>query len=219
METVDSIVTRAYAIIETGGLALVKFDVGYALIGHTPDSMRRIFDLKQRPKERKGVVLGTKKIFKELSESAYQNKVDGFTYPVGLVTRGNGTSEYFEQLPDTVLYGESVAIFVNMGDLGETLASYAFSKGKLLFGSSGNISNAGNHYRFEDVEDEIKAGVDFSIDLGESKYSERHKARTGDKNLAATILDLKNDLLLRRGLMCDEIVKEARKMELRVLNY
>ena len=85
-----------------------------------------------------------------------------------------------------------------------------------MFGSSGNVSNAGNHYRFEDVEDEIKAGVDFKIDLGESKYQQ---SRNGSKNLAATILDLENDLLLRRGLVCDEVIREAREMGLKVPNY
>jgi len=216
MESVDTTVADVYSVIENGGVALVKFDVGYALIGCTPKSISRIFALKQRPKERKCVVLGSPEIFRELSTPAYHNKVSGFSYPVGLVTRVNETSRYLEQLPEEVLYKRRVAIFVNMGELGDKIVAYGFSRGKLVFGSSGNVSNAGNHYRFEDVEDEIKAGVDFKIDLGESKYQQ---SRNGSKNLAATILDLENDLLLRRGLVCDEVIREAREMGLKVPNY
>lgn len=216
VESIDNIVANVYSVIEDGGVALVKFDVGYALVGHTAVSVHRIFEIKQRPRERKCVVLGTPAIFRELSEPAYHTLVHGFTYPVGLVTRVNVTSRYLEQFPEEVLDEGRVAIFVNMGELGDRLASHALSRGKLVFGSSGNVSDAGNHYRFEEVEDSIRASVHFKMDLGESRYQ---ISRNGGKNLAATILDLENDVLLRRGLACDEVVKEAKEMGLKIPNY
>ena len=212
----EQITKKVYDVISKGGVALIKLNVAYALIGHTCEAVHHIFELKRRPPERKGVMLGNPNLFKELSISLYHKRVEGFTYPVGLVTKINHASKYASQIPDEAKHNERVAIFVNMGELGYRVSNYAFTKGKLIFGSSANISNAGNHYSFDEVEDEIRKNVDFAVDLGQTEFQE---LRPDGKGYSSTMIDLENDLLLRRGLLCDKVVQQAREMGLKIPNY
>jgi len=216
MRNTDNIVDKVYSVMDKEGLALIKLDVAYALVGMTPKSIRKIFQLKRRSRERLCVVLGNSKVFKEIINPELHHYIDGFTYPVGLLGKVNKKSDYFQLIPEEIIHNDRIAVFINMGELGDELASYAYSKGRLVFGSSANITDAGNHYKLNDVESEIRKGVDFEVDLGSTKYQE---LRPDGRGYSSAMIDLDNDIMFRRGLVCDRVVEQARKMGLKIPNY
>ncbi len=218
---IDSTVNLPYAIREThaalkqGGVAVVPFNVAYALVGQTPAAIQRIFELKGRPPEKSCVVLGNPDIFRELAHPKNHGKI-GFTKPVGLVTRINVSSLFIPLLSDTVRVRDTVAIFLNMGEFGEPLAAMAFEQGGLVFGSSANRSGNGNHFHFSNVEREIVDHATISINGGATAFS---TLRPDGKGVGSTILDLEKGIVVRDGLECAEIVREARAMGITIRNY
>lgn len=199
------------AILQQGGVALVPFDVGYALLGGTQGAIDRIFALKQRPKERSCVTLGTADIFRELTRSEYSRRVSQFTYPVGLVDRVNDHSLFYAKIPSGVLTDGHIAVFLNMGDLANSLARTAFLSDYCIYGSSANISGAGNHYTLADVEEPIRKGVDYVVE-GVVRYQPLMKG----KGLGATILDLEHRTVVRSGLCYNEVTQQAIELGLSV---
>ena len=50
---------RAFDILRNGGIAIMPMDVGYSLIGGSPQALRRIFDTKKRAPSKLNAMLGT----------------------------------------------------------------------------------------------------------------------------------------------------------------
>lgn len=205
----------AWSALRRGGVALVPFDVAYALTAHTPAGVDRIFALKGRAREKRCVVLGNPAIFNELAVPRNHARAR-FSHPVGLITRARTASPLWAQIPDSVRVGDTLAIFLTMGPLGDALAQAGLDDGALVFGSSANRSLSGNHFAFSDVEPEIRDQVDVAINAGRTRYAalDRH-----GRGVGSTILDLERDVVVRAGLACTELVAEARAMGLRMANH
>ena len=205
-------VRQIYAVMRSGGIVLLRLDVGYALICMNKLAIKRIYRIKRRPSARPIVILGTQEIFNALAISRFKAKISLFPYPVGLIVRIDRRSIHCLRIPPQAVRQGTIAIFLNMGDLPQCLARYAFARGhRLIFGSSANFSNHGNHYSSQDVEPEIRAQVDLQIDQGESKYGE---LGPNGKGLGTTILDLDSNFVVRHGILAQEVIREARKLGL-----
>ncbi|MDO8538123.1 MAG: Sua5/YciO/YrdC/YwlC family protein [archaeon] len=209
MNSSNDTVEKIFNIVEKNGIVILPFDVGYSLSCSSPQALERIIQLKKRPFDRPSVILGTPKIFAELTNSKFKKKAEQISLPIGLIDEANHDSKFFKLIPEKLIVNDSIAVFINMGGLANELAEYAFSKGKIIYGSSANISNSGNHYRLKDVESEIRKQVDLEIDGGESKYQE---IRSDGKGLSSTIINLYERKVIRKGLLFEKIETETKKL-------
>ena len=185
--TGKNLVQKIYDVLIKDGIVLLPFDVGYALICTTKNTLEKIIRMKKRPLGRPCVVLGNHTILKEIISMKEAENLDDFSYPIGLIGKVRRT-KMMEKLPTEHILKNKVGVFINMGNLGNEIAEYLWSRGQLVYGSSANISNKGNHYLLRDVEEEIKNGSDLIIDTGKTKYDAVDP--TTNKNLGSTILIL-----------------------------
>ena len=73
-----------------------------------------------------------------------------------------------------------------------------------MFGSSANASLAGSKFRFEDIEPEVRTGVDLALDMGPTRYSDPN-------GRGSTIVDLDTFRSLRDGIEFETIRRIARE--------
>ncbi len=85
----------------------------------------------------------------------------------------------------------TIATFHEAGRLVTRVAEIAYEHGRIVVGSSGNRSGAGNAYVLEEVPARFEA--DLVVDCGPIEIP-------GGARLATTILDLPNGRFLREGL-------------------
>jgi len=57
---------KAFQIIKGGGVAVLPFNVSYAIFGHTARAVARIYELKKRPPTKPNGVVGNWNIFSEV---------------------------------------------------------------------------------------------------------------------------------------------------------
>ncbi|MDP3916796.1 MAG: Sua5/YciO/YrdC/YwlC family protein [Nanoarchaeota archaeon] len=209
--TEKNLVQKIYDVLTKDGIVLLPFDVGYALICTTKNALEKIIRMKKRPLGRPCVVLGNHTIFKEIISMKKAEILDNFPYPIGLIGKVRRT-KVMEKLPTKLILKNKIGVFINMGNLGNEIALYLWDRGKLVYGSSANISNNGNHYLLRDVEEEIKNSSDLIIDCGKTKYGAVDP--TTNKNLGSTVFDIVDKKIIRKGILFKKINIELKKMKL-----
>jgi tRNA A37 threonylcarbamoyladenosine synthetase subunit TsaC/SUA5/YrdC len=196
---------EAYSILRSGGLILVKGDIGYGFLGHSEESMRRMFELKGRSTSNPAIVIGSLRVLQEITTPipntilAWLNRAAERT-TLAAVYWLRRSSPFWTGLPQWVQQHTSkdgtVATFLNTGSFVERLVSLAATDQFLIVGSSANFSSTGNNYRFEAIPDRILQGVDLALNHGRAKYE-------NDSKLATTIVDLTTLQIRRRGVNAD----------------
>ena len=198
---------RVIDVIEGGGLAVVPLDVSYAFLAGDAKSLGRIFELKLRPLSRPCPILASWEHFENVSagsdeEIARVKKVVDAGLPVGVVTAPRWESDVGASIPeeckDLLLRDGNLALFINMGGMSEALIRVADARGVRLFGSSANISGKGNSFSIKDVPDSMLEAVQIVCDTGTCKYVNAERC-------ASSIIDMKEGVLLRQGILHKEI--------------
>ncbi len=202
---------QIFSVMKSGGICLVRFDVGYALICTEQKAAQRIFELKQRPLERRCVILGTPEIFQEITTSRYKDQASQIDLPVALIDKINHESKYSKDIPPEAVVDDTIAVFVNLGKQADIIAKYAFDRNALVYGSSANQSGVGNHYRLQDVEKNIRSAVELEFDDGNVKYQDFWPDGHG---MSSTIIDLIHHKIARKGLLFNELMGKARTLKL-----
>jgi tRNA A37 threonylcarbamoyladenosine synthetase subunit TsaC/SUA5/YrdC len=192
----------AYNVIKNGGLALVKADIGYGFLGHSENSIKRMYELKGRPYSNPCITAGNIDIMMNISclhEPILLEWIKSITKKTTLavINPVNANSILIQKLPtwvhDQLVRDSTVATFLNTGEYIEPMARLAEQDEILLVGSSGNFSSTGNNYSFEDVPQEIINGVDYYYNAGSSKHKNNNK-------LATTILNFDTFTIKRAGV-------------------
>lgn len=206
---------NAYATIRGSGLILAKLDIGYGFVGHSEDSIRRMYELKGRPESNPCVVPGNIPILRELclniSEPIYDWLRDQMAWTtISVVADLNEDSTLWQSLPEYVRQQSSkdktVAVFLKPGPFLEALVEEAHRNGHLLAGSSGNQSGKGNSYRPDELPDELKNGVDMFIDHGIAKHEHPNR-------IATTMIDLRTLEIIRVGVNHDQIKENLQTLK------
>lgn len=198
---------RAYPVIAAGGLVLLPTDAGYGLVGMSSDAVASIYRLKGRPKAKACVTVATLDIVDDvavLPSPAVRVWLADVSsrLPIAVVNHVRPDSVLLAATPPDVLEqatsGGTIATFLNAGEILGHLAQRARADGRILIGSSANLSSTGNNYRFEDVPDTMRQGADLVLDRGPVRYANPH-------GLATTLLDLTRERFLRQGIRHAEI--------------
>jgi tRNA A37 threonylcarbamoyladenosine synthetase subunit TsaC/SUA5/YrdC len=197
---------QVYATLVAGGVAVVPTVAGYGLLAMGPKGVARIYDLKGRPKTKPCVLVSPWRVFDEVAAPIQSDVrewiVDTIRWtPLAVVAAVNPGSRMLASLDPFVraqcTCDGTIATFHEAGLLVTRVAEIAFEHGRLVFGSSGNRSGAGNAYTLEEVPARFQA--ELIIDCGPLPIP-------GGVRLATTILDLQNGRFLREGLHFERIL-------------
>lgn len=214
---IDDPLAAAEAVFDTvraGGVAIFRTDVGYAIVGHAPEAIERIYALKARSPAKPCGCFASLAIFDRLidcdarARALVQSVVSGHGLPLSIVGRYRPTDPLIAGAPAASLAratkGGTIDLLLNAGPIHDEIARRAAESGMAVFGSSANASLAGSKFRFEDVEPEVRLGVDLAVDSGPTRYSH-------PQGLGSTIIDIDSFQPLRIGIRFDEIRRIARE--------
>lgn len=216
MRKIDDPLEAARAVFETveaGGVGIFRTDVGYAIVGHAPDAIARIYRLKQRSAEKPCGCFASLDILDQLiqrdarANALIDAVIRRHDLPLSIVGRYDAAHPLMAGAPAGSLAmatkGPTIDLLLNAGPIHDEIARLALEHGRAVFGSSANASLAGSKFRFDDIEPEVRLGVDLAVDSGPTRYSHPN-------GLGSTILDLDSLQPLRIGIQFDAIREIAR---------
>ncbi|MCR8923476.1 Sua5/YciO/YrdC/YwlC family protein [Dasania sp. GY-MA-18] len=188
----NSEVENALKSIKNSGLCLIKADIGFGLVGHSEESMRKMYELKGRDLSNPAIIVGNLDVVDEISliDSTTRQWIKDISSrtTLAVILPVNPESKMLKRLPKFVYkqatLNETVAIFLNTGKFLERLVNLAYQEEILLTGSSGNLSGRGNQYQIDDVGEAITEKVDYTYNEGACAYENSHRSATTIVNLA-----------------------------------
>jgi tRNA A37 threonylcarbamoyladenosine synthetase subunit TsaC/SUA5/YrdC len=194
--------------VSSGGVAIFKADVGYAIVGHTEPAIRRIYEAKNRSFSKPCGMFGSWAIFQEIIDidSRARDYVRAVIFdhrlPISVVAPFRADHPFFKSVAPFVLANASKAgtmdVLMNAGPTHDEIARIALEESRPVFGSSANRSLAGSKFVFKDIEPEVLEATDLALDRGHSKYS-------NDRGLGSSIIDLRNFQPVRIGICFNEL--------------
>ena len=211
----DSIKTarRIFDVTVNGGVGIFRTDVGYAIVGHGADAIKRVFTVKNRSYGKPCGCFGSWDMFNELIECDQQARdfvravIKDHNLPLSIVGRTRPDHPLLTNAdPFTLKHatkGDTIDLLMNAGPIHDEIARLALENASGVFGSSANQSLAGSKYTFEDIEQEVREGVDLAIDSGPTKYS-------NPNGFGSSIIDLDTMRPFRIGIVFEEICKIAK---------
>jgi len=166
------------------------------------DAVRRIYELKGRPASKPCVTVANGEIYDDVAlpiDQAQRSWLDDIASqtPLAVISPVNRASRLLATLSPYLLsqvtQDGTIATFLSAGELVQRVGDLALADGRLVVGSSGNISGAGNNSTFDAVPESIRRGVNLAIDWGPVRYA-------NDQRLSTTILNLITAKFLREGV-------------------
>lgn len=200
-EQLQAHAAQALDVIAGGGIVIVPLDVAYAIVGHAPEAIGRIFTAKQRSYDKPCGMFGAPAIAREVHELpaetfALIDRLAATGLPFSIVAPVRADHRFFAGT-DAFTFARSskngtLDMLTNAGQWLAEMARQSWARGMPVFGSSANRSLAGSKYRLQDVEPEVLAAADLAFDYGTSRYA------TPD-GLASSIIDFRDFSVVRVG--------------------
>jgi tRNA A37 threonylcarbamoyladenosine synthetase subunit TsaC/SUA5/YrdC len=213
-ETIERDARHAFQIIKAGGVAVLPFDVSYAIFGHTARAVERIYELKERTPTKPNGVVGNWDIFNEVLVTTQRDRelvqcmTQEYDLPLSIVAPFNREHPWLQTCEFGALRRstkvDTMDLLLNAGKLQNEMARLSWESGTPLFGSSANKSLSGSKFEVEDVEEELKAGCDLVIGYGRSRYANRWL-------VGSTIIELPTWKVLRYGGCYEQQIDIVRK--------
>ncbi|MDQ8018687.1 MAG: Sua5/YciO/YrdC/YwlC family protein [Bordetella sp.] len=179
---------RTLDIIKNGGVAIVPNDTGYACCGGSMDPLQKIYATKQRGGHKRNAMaadLETQRELQTLSPRA-QEMVEALVVdhdlPLGVIGGFRPDHPLLRQLGDEAVRASSavgtIGILLNAGPFHRALTRLSREEVVPLFGSSANLTGTGTRFRVEDIQPELRAIADITIDYGLRRYHVYRRAGT-----------------------------------------
>lgn len=198
--------------VAAGGVAIFRTDVGYAIVGHAPEAIARIYALKRRAATKPCGCFANLELYRRLilrspeADRLVSAVTERHGLPLSVVGRYRPDDPLIARAPAAsralATKGGTIDLLLNAGPIHDGIARLALEHGIAVFGSSANTSLAGSKFRFADIEPEVRLGVDLAVDSGPTKYS--HPAGYG-----SSIIDLDSFRPFRIGIAFDSIRRIA----------
>jgi len=204
---------RAFDVLRKGGIAILPMDVGYSLIGGSPQALKKIFDTKKRAPSKLNAMLGNDELHTALhrvssrGQEIYEAICKDYDLPLGLIAPCNLDHPLFKTL-DRDTYerstkGDTLLMLMNSGRFHAEITRLSFEQEHLLFGSSANLTLTGTRFRVDDMQSEITDIADVIVDYGLMKY---HSYAA-----SSTLLDVENCTVHRYGVCYENITEIMRR--------
>ena len=200
-------------VVLDGGIAIIPTTVGYVILGATTDAINRTIAVKQRGPSKLNAVIGCAAMHAALHVLEGRNReivrtiTQGYDLPMGTVAPAELTHSMLKGLDPGVLerttLGGTLAMLLNAGPLMDAMAQLSFEAGRLVVGSSANLSLQGTKFRAEDIEPEVRDAADLVVDYGLMRWANYKKSSTMINVHDFTVVrhgscfDLISDVLLR----------------------
>jgi len=179
---------RTMEIVLNGGIAIIPTTVGYVILATTTEAIGRIIKVKQRGPTKLNAMVGNKSLHAALhvldasSRQAVRLITEGYDLPMGAVGPADLSHPIIKSLEPEVLDRTSkegtIAMLMNAGPLLDAIGQLSFEAGKLLIGSSANLSLQGTKFRATDIEQEVRDAADIVIDYGLMRWSRYGRSST-----------------------------------------
>jgi tRNA A37 threonylcarbamoyladenosine synthetase subunit TsaC/SUA5/YrdC len=179
---------RVIDVIKDGGIALLPNDTGYAMCGAAMDPLKKIYDTKQRGGHKRNAMaadLETQRELHTLSPRAQQMVeaiVVDHDLPLGVIGSFRADHPLLRKLGGDAVRASSavgtIATLLNAGPLHAAVCRLSREQVVPLFGSSANLTGTGTKFRVEDIQPELRAIADITIDYGLRRYHTYRRAGT-----------------------------------------
>lgn len=199
---------RIFETIKKGGVAIFPVSVGYAIVGHEEEAIKRIYAAKRRSFDKPCGNFGDWRLFDELLEVSEKARevvrciIHDHDLPFSVVGPVRMEHPIVQSLPPFSLQNATKAgtmdVLMNAGPLHDEIARLARESAYCVSGSSANLSLTGSKFRLEEVQQEVRAIADIEIDYGLVPYH-------NPQGLGSTIVDLSNFRTVRVGCVYDRI--------------
>ena len=134
---------KAFAILRDGGIAILPMDVGYSLIGGSPQALKRIFDTKKRAPSKLNAMLGNDDLHRALhrvstrGQEIYEAICLDYDLPLGLIAPCAIDHPLLKTL-DRDTYqrstkGDTLLMLMNSGKFHAEITKLSLSQEHLLF--------------------------------------------------------------------------------------
>jgi tRNA A37 threonylcarbamoyladenosine synthetase subunit TsaC/SUA5/YrdC len=199
---------RVFAVLETGGIAIVPLDVAYAVFGGSGDAIRRIFEAKGRSFTKPNGMIADFELFSSLhvvgqrERDVVQAVTEDYGLPLSIVAPFRVDHPIFANVDEFAMQRSTkigtLDLLLNAGPLHRELARLSREKGRPVLGSSANRSLSGSKFRLADVDPEVRAVAGIEIDYGLCRYA-------NPQAISSTIIDLKTFEVHRYGVCFEQI--------------
>lgn len=171
---------RAFDAIKAGGIAILPMDVGYSVIGGGADALKTIFDTKARVPSKLNAMVADNEIHRQVHIVDQRGReivaciTQDHGLPLGAIAPARMDHPLMASLSGDAIDGSTkdgtVVMLLNAGAFHAEICRLSREEGYPLFGSSANKSMSGTKFRVEDIQPEITAIADVTIDYGLRKY-------------------------------------------------
>lgn len=179
---------RVMDVLLDGGIGIIPTTVGYVILGATTDAINRTIEVKQRGPSKLNAIIGNKSLHAALhmldgrSRAAVRAITEDHDLPLGTVAPADLDHAMLRDLDPgvrerTTLDG-TIAMLINAGPLLDHMAQLCFEAGRLVVGSSANLSLHGTKFRASDIEPEVLGAADIVIDYGLMRWANYGKSST-----------------------------------------
>jgi tRNA A37 threonylcarbamoyladenosine synthetase subunit TsaC/SUA5/YrdC len=178
---------RAFTVLQHGGAAIVPHSIGYAALGGSAATLRRIFEAKRRGPAKRNAMVANLAIQSEVQQCTPRGRdivraiVEDYDLPLGCIAPCRLDHPMLAALDAETLAASTrkgtVAMLLNAGHFHAELTRLSHDALFPLFGSSANLSLSGTKFRVEDIEPQIIAIADIVIDHGQQRWSLRRVRR------------------------------------------
>ncbi len=210
---VEADARRVYEILAGGGIGIVPTDVGYVILGVTSQAIWQIFRVKRRKPEKLNAMCGCRELHAAIHDLPDDRRAivkaitEDYGLPLGAVAPAwldhPAIAGLDADVLDQTTDNGTVAMLLNAGPLLDALARIGFADGRLIIGSSANVSLRGVKFRVADIEPDIIEAADIVIDYGLMRWNRYAKSSTmidvGDMRVVryGSCFDLIDDVLRR----------------------
>jgi tRNA A37 threonylcarbamoyladenosine synthetase subunit TsaC/SUA5/YrdC len=205
---------RVFDAVRKGGIAIIHLDVGYAVLAHTADAVRRIYATKRRSFDKPTGLLGNHALHEALhilgarEREMVRRLTQEHDLPIAVIAPYRKDHPLLASLDPFVhrnaVKGDTLNILLNAGELRNAVADLAVAGGVVCVGSSANVSLSGTKYRLRDVDPELRAIADVEIDYGLCAYH-------NPQGVSSTMIDFSTFRVQRAGACFDRIAQVMRQ--------
>ncbi len=201
---------RAMEVVLKGGIAIIPTTVGYVILATTTEAIGRIIKVKQRGPAKLNAMVGNRSLHAALhvldarSRQAVRLITEGYDLPMGTVGPADLSHPMIKRLEPEVLARTTkegtIAMLMNAGPLLDAIGQLSFEAGRLLIGSSANLSLQGTKFRASDIEPEVLDAADIVIDYGLMRWARYGKS--------STMINVDDWSVVRHG-SCFDLIDDA----------
>jgi tRNA A37 threonylcarbamoyladenosine synthetase subunit TsaC/SUA5/YrdC len=199
---------RIFEVVKNGGVAIFPVSVGYAIVCHDDEAVKRIETAKERSFNKPCGNFCDWTLFNEAidvpdkARNVVSTIIHDHNLPFLTVAPFHADHPIVKSLGAFALQNSTkvgtMDMLLNAGPLHDEIARLARENSFAVVGSSANLSLTGSKFIFQDIEAQVSDVADIVIDYGLVPYHNDH-------GLGSTIIDLISYETIRVGCVYDQI--------------